>query len=54
MGLGVLPAYWYFWQQPSSTEYANVRRWVTVFLALTVWYAFVVGHVANNFRGVGS
>jgi hypothetical protein len=54
MGLGLLPAYWYFWQQPSSTEYANVRRWVTVFLAVTVWYAFVVGHVVNNFRGVGS
>lgn len=54
MGLGMLPAYWYFWQQPASAEYANVRRWVTIFLAVTVWYSFVVGHVANNFRGVGS
>jgi hypothetical protein len=54
MGLGLLPAYWYFWQQPESTEHAVVRRWVTVFLALTVWYSFVVGHVVNNFRGVGS
>jgi hypothetical protein len=54
MGLGVLPAYWYFWQQPSSAEHANLRRWVTVFLALTVWYSFIVGHVANNFREVGS
>jgi hypothetical protein len=54
MGLGLLPAYWYFWQQPESTEHAVVRRWVTVFLAMTVWYSFVVGHVVNNFRGVGS
>jgi hypothetical protein len=54
MGLGLLPAYWYFWQQPSSMEHDNVRRWVTIFLALTVWYSFIVGHVANDFRGVGS
>lgn len=54
MGLGLLPAYWYFWQQPASAEHAAVRRWVTVFLALSVWYAFIVGHVANDFRGVGS
>jgi hypothetical protein len=54
MGLALLPAYWYFWQQPQSDEHATVRKWVTVFLALTVWYSFVVGHVANDFRGVGS
>ena len=54
MGLGLLPAYWYFWQQPLSVEHAVVRKWVTVFLALCVWYAFLVGHVANDFRGVGS
>jgi len=54
MGLGLLPAYWYFWQQPLSTEHANVRRWITIFLAISVWYAFVVGHLANDFRGVGS
>jgi hypothetical protein len=54
MGLGLLPAYWYFWRQLPSEEYAAVRRWITVFLAVTVWYAFIVGHVANDFRGVGS
>jgi hypothetical protein len=54
MGLGLLPAYWYFWQQPASAEFASVRKWVTVFLALCVWYSFIVGHVANDFRGVGS
>jgi hypothetical protein len=54
MGMGLLPAYWYFWRQPASAEYATVRRWVTIFLALSVWYGFVIGHLANDFRGVGS
>jgi hypothetical protein len=54
MGLALLPAYWYFWQQPQSDENATVRKWITVFLAFTVWYSFIVGHVANDFRGVGS
>jgi hypothetical protein len=54
MGLGLLPAYWYFWREPESDQYAVVRKWVTIFLAISVWYAFVVGHVANDFRGVGS
>jgi hypothetical protein len=54
MGLALLPAYWYFWRQPLSEEHAGARKWLTLFLALAVWYAFVVGHVANNFRGVGS
>jgi hypothetical protein len=54
MGAGLLPAYWYFWRQPLSAEDAGVRKWVTVFLAFSVWYAFVVGHIANDFRGVGS
>jgi len=54
MGLGVLPAYWYFWRQPSLPEDAAIRKWLTVFVAVSVWYGFVVGHVANDFRGVGS
>jgi hypothetical protein len=54
MGLALLPAYWYFWRKPLSAEHDGVRRWVTVFLALSVWYAFIVGHVANDFRGVGA
>jgi heme A synthase len=54
MGLGLLPAYWYFWRQPLSMDHDNMRRWITIFLALGVWYSFIVGHVANDFRGVGS
>jgi hypothetical protein len=54
MGLGLLPAYWYFWRQPYSAEDAGVRKWLTVFLASCVWYAFLSGHVANDFRGIGA
>src|SRR5262249_48359826 len=54
MGMGLLPAYWYFWRQPLSEEHASIRKWLTVFLAFSVWYAFLIGHVANDFRGVGS
>jgi len=54
MGLGLLPAYWYFWRQPLSAADVGIRKWVTVFLAFSVWYAMIVGHVATDFRGVGS
>jgi len=54
MGLFLLPAYWYFWRQPLSAANDGIRKAVTVFLALGVWYAFIVGHVANDFRGVGA
>src|SRR5215468_8696236 len=54
MGIALLPAYWYFWRQPLSEEHAAIRKWLAVFLAISVWYAFLVGHVANDFRGVGS
>ncbi len=54
MGMALLPAYWYFWRQPLSEEHASARKWVTLFVAFTVWYAFFIGHIANDFRGVGS
>lgn len=54
MGLALLPAYWFFWRDPTSQRHATIRKWVTVFLAFSVWYALAVGHVANDFRGVGS
>src|SRR5712691_8591255 len=38
MGLGLLPAYWYFWREPRSEEHDGVRKWLTVFLAVSVWY----------------
>jgi hypothetical protein len=54
MGLALLPAYWYFWQQPQSEQHAKVRTALTLFIAVAVWYSFISGHVANDFRGVGS
>jgi hypothetical protein len=54
MGMAVLPAYWYFWREPLSEEYDGLRKALALFLAVSVWYAFLVGHVANDFRGVGS
>ena len=53
-GMALLPAYWYFWRDPSSMEFDRERKWLTLFLAVAVWYAFLVGHTANDFRGVGS
>jgi hypothetical protein len=53
-GLGLLPAYWYFWKNARNPEYESVRKWTTVLLAVLVWFSFIVGHVINNVRGFGS
>jgi len=54
IGLGLLPAYWYYWQYPGAKEQAATRAIVTGLLAAIVWYAFLTGHVLNNIRGFGS
>src|SRR5215467_9236058 len=51
IGLGLLPAYWYFWQQPLTAD-ASARRALTWLLAFFVWWGFIVGHVLNNIRGL--
>lgn len=51
VGLGMLPAYWYFWRQPLVAEYASPRAMITAILAFIVWWGFIVGHVLNNIRG---
>ena len=53
IGLGLLPAYWYYWRQPLAPEQAGARRALTALLALIVWWSFLVGHVLNNIRGFG-
>lgn len=53
IGLGLLPAYWYYWRQPLAPEQAGARRALTALLALVVWWSFLVGHVLNNIRGFG-
>jgi hypothetical protein len=52
IGLGLLPAYWLFWQQPVTTDTAAARRYLTWLLAFFVWWSFIVGHVLNNIRGL--
>ena len=52
IGLGLLPAYWLFWQQPLAVDTAAPRRYLTWLLAFFVWWGFIVGHVLNNIRGL--
>jgi len=54
IGLILLPAYWAFWRRPLSEEFAAARKQVTLLLAILVWANFLIGHVANNARGMGS
>jgi len=54
LGLAMLPAYWYFYREPLNPQYDGIRKAVTLFIAVAVWYSFIAGHIANDFRGVGS
>jgi hypothetical protein len=54
IGLGLLPAYWFFWRKPLAEGSARTRAMLTAMLACVVWWAFLVGHVLNNIRGFGS
>ena len=54
VGLGLLPAYWYYWRAPLAPEYARTRAILTAILAFIVWWNFLVGHVLNNIRGFGA
>ena len=54
VGLGMLPAYWYFWREPLLQEHARTRAVITALLAFIVWWSFLVGHIVNNVRGFDS
>ena len=54
LGMGTLPAYWYFWRQPLAEEHARTRAMLTLLLAFVVWWNFLLGHILNNIRGFGS
>jgi hypothetical protein len=55
IGLGMLPAYWWYWRQPATDADARRTRSVlTAILAFVVWWNFLVGHILNNIRGFGS
>jgi hypothetical protein len=46
---GMLPAYWYFWKRRPDLRAA--RAIVTIIIAATVWWGFVIGNIVNNVRG---
>jgi hypothetical protein len=54
IGLGLLPAYGYYWRQPLVPEHARTRAMLTAILAFIVWWNFLVGHIVNNIRGFGA
>lgn len=54
LGMGMLPAYWYFWRQPLGEGGARARAVITATFAFIVWWSFLVGHILNNIRGFGS
>jgi hypothetical protein len=54
MGVGLLPIYWFFWKNARDPQYDIARRWLTVLLGAMVWYMFLMGHIVNNVRGLGS
>ena len=51
IGLGVLPAYWFYWRRRELDRHVLTRKMLTLMLALIVWAAFLVGHIINNIRG---
>jgi len=53
VGMAMLPAYRYFWRQPSP-ENTRTRNAITALLALIVWWSFLTGHIINNVRGFGA
>jgi hypothetical protein len=52
LGLMLLPAYWACWKQPLEPGYAATRLWLTWFVALTVWWNFVIGQLLVSIKGL--
>jgi len=54
VGLGILPLYAVLWRAENFSTHGRARIVVTSLLAGIVWLDFIVGHVLNNIRGVGT
>lgn len=52
VGLGLLPAYVYYWRTPLEPAHDRARRAITWMLAGVTWWGFLVGHVLNNIKGL--
>jgi len=51
VGLGLLPAYWYYWR--GGGQNPVTRNILTALVAFTVWFGFLIGHIVNNVKGFG-
>ena len=54
LSLALLPTYWFLWKQLPLSEHRAVRTVTTLTIAAVVWYGFLVGHILNDFRGLGA
>jgi hypothetical protein len=52
VGLGLLPAYWWYWRLPLARDSARTRKYLTWTLATIVWWNFLAGQVLNNIKGL--
>ena len=52
IGLALLPTYWLLWKKVPLDDKTALRTWATLLLAALVWWAFLVGHIVNNTRGI--
>jgi hypothetical protein len=52
IGLGLLPLYASLWREDSDSVNRRNRIGITLVLACIVWWAFIIGHVLNNIRGL--
>jgi hypothetical protein len=52
IGLGLLPLYASLWREDSDSINRRNRVAITLVLTCIVWWAFIVGHVINNIRGL--
>jgi hypothetical protein len=53
LSLALLPIYWLLWRRPTGDNRV-ARVAITSFMAVSVWWSFITGHVLNNIRGFGS
>lgn len=54
LGVALLPAYWYYWQPSVNGVSTRTRTALTTLLAFIVWWNFLVGHIVDNVRGLGT
>jgi hypothetical protein len=52
LGLGVLPLYALLWRGTPSATGLRLRTALTLTVTFIAWWAFIVGHVLNNIRGL--